>query len=85
MTADQLKAELLKQFDDESKVRIFVGSSQYLSDTWDSGVVETKLTSMYYGGGNNLQPGHKYYVHIQVYSEKEGWSEVQIKSFVMPK
>lgn len=74
----------IKQFDDVSKVRVFVGSSQYLSDKWDSGVVETKLTSMYYGGGNNLQPGQKYYVHIQVYSEKYGWSEVQIKEFVMP-
>ena len=73
-----------KQFDDVSKVRIFVGSERYLSDKWDSGVVETKLTSMYYGGGNNLLPGKKYYVHIQVYSEKYGWSEVQIKDFVMP-
>lgn len=74
----------LKQFTDASGVRIFVGTDKYLNDKWDSGVVTTKLTSMYYGGGNNLTPGDKYYVHIQVYSEKYGWSEMQIKEFVMP-
>lgn len=74
----------IKQFDDVSKVRIFVGTDRYLNDKWDSGEVETKLTSMYYGGGKNLEPGKTYYVHIQVYSEKFGWSEMQIKQFTMP-
>ena len=71
--------------DKQSKVRIFVGSQPYWSDKWDSGEVETELTSMYYGGGNNLEPGKKYYAHIQTYSEQYGWGEVQIKDFVVPK
>jgi len=69
----------------QSKVRLFVGSEPYQNDRWDSGIVETTLKSMFYGGGNNLQPGQTYYIHIQTFSEQYGWSEIQIKSFVMPK
>lgn len=69
----------------QNKVRIFVGTSQYLADKWDSGIIETSLTSAYYGGGNNLKPGERYYVHIQTCSEKNGWGQIQVKSFVMPK
>lgn len=76
--------DTIKQFNDVDKVRIFVGSERYLSDKWDSGVVETNLTSMYYGGGNNLTRGEKYYVHIQVHSAKYGWSDIQINEFIMP-
>lgn len=71
--------------DKQTKVRIFVGSEQHYSDKWDSGIIETELVSMYYGGGNNLVPGKKYYVHIQTYSELTGWGEIQIKEFIMPK
>lgn len=75
----------ISKLDMQSKVRVFVGSEMYLSDKWDSGEVETKLTSMLYGGGNNLQPGKKYYVHIQIYSKKYGWGDIQISTFIMPK
>lgn len=74
-----------KKFNGITKARVFVGDKQYLSNKWDSGIIETDLTSIYYGGGNNLENGEKYYVNIQVYSEKYGWSEVQTKEFVMPK
>jgi hypothetical protein len=56
-----------------------------LNDKWDSGEIETELTSIYYGGGNNLTPGEKYYVNLQVYSEEYGWSEVQTQEWIMPK
>lgn len=69
----------------QTKVRIFVGSEKYYSDKWDSGIIDTDLKSMYYGGGNNLVGGEEYYVHIQTYSEKEGWSEIQIQTFLAPK
>jgi len=75
----------IRGLDKQTKVRIFVGSERYYSDRWDSGIVETELVSMYYGGENNLTPGKKYYVHVQTYSEQYGWGEVQIKEFVMVK
>tara|TARA_R110000824_G_C15232856_1_gene678969 strand:- start:18978 stop:20936 length:1959 start_codon:yes stop_codon:yes gene_type:complete len=68
-----------------SQVRLFVGSDYYLSDKWDSGVIETSLSSMYYGGGDNLTPGEKYYVNIQVFTDGLGWSKVQTKEWIMPK
>jgi hypothetical protein len=69
----------------QTKFRIFVGSQMYLSDRWDSGIIESDLKSCWYGGGNNLVPGGNYYAHIQVYLENEGWSEIQIGQFVLPK
>jgi len=66
------------------KARLFVGSQEGYSDKWDSGIVETRLQSMLYGGGSNLVSGNEYYVHLQVYSEKTGWSDVSVKSFIMP-
>ena len=69
----------------QTKVRIWVGSQENYSDLWDSGEIITGLTSMYYSGGNNLIPGRKYYVNIQTYTEDLGWSDVQTRSFVMPR
>ena len=79
-----VRDERIKEFNTITKVRIFVGSAPYLSDKWDSGEIETNLTSIYYGGGNNLVSGSLYYVNIQVYSENTGWSEVQTRKFNMP-
>ena len=67
-----------------TKARVFVGSQPYLNDKWDSGVVDTGLNYMYYGGGNNLTPGNKYYMNLQTYTDIYGWSEVQTKEFTMP-
>ena len=75
----------IEEFDTQGKVRVWVGSEPFYSDKWDSGVVETELTAMYYGGGNNLKPGHSYYLQIQTYSEKTGWGDVQTQVFTMPK
>ena len=69
----------------QTKVRIWVGSQENYSDLWDSGEIITGLTSMYYSGGNNLIPGRKYYVNIQTYTEDLDWSDVQTRSFVMPR
>jgi len=84
-TAMVVKNEHIKEIGTVEKVRIFVGSQPYLSDKWDSGIIETDLNSIYYGGGDNLTPGELYYVNIQVYSADSGWSEVQTKKWIMPK
>jgi len=68
----------------QTKLRVWVGSDMYLSDKWYA-EIETGLRSIYYGGGNNLQGGKKYYVHIQTYDENEGWGVVQVSDFVMLK
>ena len=80
-----VKSGMVNEYTEFSKIRVFVGSDLYLSDKWDSGIVETDLSSIYYGGGNNLTPGEKYYVNIQVYSDELGWSGVQTKEWIMPK
>jgi len=66
-----------------SKIRVFVGSDQKLNDKWDSGIIETQATSIYYGGGNNLELGKTYYFNIQFYDKKNGWSRIQTKEFKM--
>ena len=71
-------------YDNFSKVRVFVGSAPRLNDKWDSGEVATTLSSIYYGGGNNLVGGNTYYVNIQVYSAVWGWSNIQTQTFTMP-
>jgi len=71
--------------DKQEKVRIFVGSQKYWSDKWDSGDINTELTSMYYGGGQNLISGQRYYVHIRTWSAEYGWGELQVKDFIIPK
>ena len=75
----------VKVLDRQYQVRVFVGSEKHLNDRWDSGVIETDWTAMYYGGGNNLVPGKKYYAHIQTFSKELGWGELQIKEFTMAK
>ena len=80
-----IKNASIKTINDQTKVRVFVGSNSGWSDRWDSGVIDTSLTSMYYGGGNNLTSGTTYYVHIQTYSEDRGWGDLQIKQFTIPR
>lgn len=79
-----VRNERLKNFGTISKVRVFVGSQEYLNDKWDSGEITTTLTSIYYGGGDNLIKGQTYYVNIEIYSNELGWSETQTRAFVMP-
>ena len=79
-----IKDRKVNKFTGVNKVRVFVGSEVYLSDMWDSDIIETDKTSIYYGG-KSLTPGKQYFVNIQVYSEKYGWSETQSKSFILPK
>ena len=80
-----IKNAMMGTINDQTQVRIFVGSNSGWSDRWDSGVIETSLMSMYYGGGDNLVPGVTYYVHIQTYSGDRGWGDLQIKEFTMPR
>lgn len=70
-------------FSQQSKARVFVGSLLGRNDLWDSGSIDTQLTSMYYGGGNNLVEGGSYYVGVQVYSSY-GWGDVIQKQFLVP-
>jgi hypothetical protein len=74
---------LITDYEQTSKVRIYVGTDKYLNNLWDSGIVETSASSMYYGGGNNLIMGNTYYLNIQVYSDVYGWSEIQTKKWIM--
>ena len=68
----------------QTKARIFVGSRSGASDRWDSGVIETNRTAILYGGGNNLEPGQRYWVNIAVYHEGSGWSAPFETDFVVP-
>jgi hypothetical protein len=70
---------------EQSKVRIFVGSQPWQSDRWDSGEVSTDKTTILYGGGDNLVPGMAYWVHIATYHEDSGWATPSIRRFVTPK
>jgi len=83
-TCMAVRDDLFKNVLNVSAIRVFVGSEEYLSDKWDSGVVETDKNSIYYGGGDNLTPGETYFVNIQVRDEN-GWSGVQTKEWIMPK
>jgi len=85
LTTASMGNESIGGFNRQTKVRVFVGTELRLSNKWDSGIIDTSLTSIYYGGGKNLVPGRKYYVNIQVYSEEAGWSELQTKEFILPK
>ena len=69
----------------QQKVRVFVGSKMGQNDRWDSGEIESNKTEILYGGGDNLEQGQKYFVHILVFYKNYGWSNVQIKEFVVPK
>jgi hypothetical protein len=69
----------------QEKVRVFVGSREWGNDMWDSGEVSSSSLTMPYGGGDNLKPGYRYWVHIMTYHSDSGWSKPQIKSFLMPK
>ena len=62
-----------------------MGSDIYLADKWDSGIIESELTSCYFGGGNVLQGGQEYWVNIQTYSAKNGWGDTNSSKFVMIK
>ena len=84
ITSFVLKDVKIGGINSQSKVRIWVGSEPYYSDKWYA-ELETDLKSAYYSGGNNLQPGKTYYVNIQIYSEDEGWGDVQSKQFTVPK
>ena len=68
----------------QTKVRVFVGSRQWSNDRWDSGEMETSKTSILYGGGDNLEPGQKYWVNITTYHDGSGWSAPFEKEFVVP-
>lgn len=79
-----VKDGAIAKISSNSKIRVFVGSDVYLSDMWDSGEITTNKKSIYYAG-KRLAPGKKYYVNLQTYSDKLGWSDVQTREFIMPK
>jgi hypothetical protein len=65
-------------------VQIIVGTTAGAANIWDSGNVDTIKTTMVYGGGNNLEPGQRYYVSIRVQNDNNEWSLYETESFVMP-
>jgi hypothetical protein len=68
----------------QALVRVFVGSRPWQNDRWDSGVLATSKTSVLYGGGDNLEPGQSYWVHILTSHDGKRWSRPQIKKFIVP-
>lgn len=84
-SADLAGSRNLDISDVQSKLRVFVGSKRWSNDRWDSGEVETDKRAIAYGGGNNLEPGQKYYAHILLYYENLGWATPQIQEFIVPK
>ena len=84
-TCMAVRKDLVDIYSNVTKIRVFVGSQKYLSNMWDSGVIETSLNSTYYGGGNNLIPGEIYFVNIQVFDAEYGWGEIQTHQFTMPR
>ena len=65
-----------------SSVQVLVGHSMGGSELWDSGVMCTDKTSVLYGGGNNLQPGQRYYVSVRV-GDGTSWTPYATSMFVM--
>lgn len=68
----------------QSKVRVIVGSKEGSSDRWDSGEVTTSSSRMFYGGGDNLEPGEAYWVSISVMDSSGSWSAPANTRFVVP-
>lgn len=68
----------------QSKVRVIVGSKEGSSDRWDSGEVTTSSSRMFYGGGDNLEPGEAYWVSISVMDSSGSWSAPATTRFVAP-
>ena len=69
----------------QSQVRIFVGSRPWQSDRWDSGPITTSKNAILYGGGDNLESGMPYWVHIATYHADSGWAAPTIRRFLVPK
>jgi len=69
----------------QTRVRVYVGSQPWQADRWDSGAVATNKTAILYGGGDNLEPGQPYWVHIATYHPESGWSAPAIQRFLVPK
>ena len=65
-------------------VRIMVGDSPGSSNRWDSGEFTTMETCVLYCGGNNLEPGQKYYVSIRSKGDLDVWSPYDVFGFIMP-
>jgi len=84
VTCMAVRDDLFNNVSNVSAIRVFVGSEEYLSDKWDSGIIETDKNSIYYGGGDNLTPGETYFVNVQV-KDDNGWSGVQTREWIMPK
>ena len=63
-------------------VQIIVGDMPGGSNRWNSGIVGTNKKSLLYGGGNNLEPGQRYYVSVRV---RRGlvWGTYSTSEFVM--
>jgi len=66
------------------KIRVLVGSKPWLADRWDSGEIQTSLSSILYGGGDNLLPGQTYWVQVVV-CVNGAWSSPQLQQFIVPK
>jgi hypothetical protein len=78
------KGVIIGGLEKQERARVWVGTAEGLNNMWDSGEITTDLTSIYYGGGNNLVAGEKYYLHIQIKGRRQDWGETQVTSFVMP-
>lgn len=63
-------------------VQIIVGDTPGGANRWNSGIVGTSKRSLLYGGGNNLEPGQRYYVSVRV-RRGQAWGAYSATEFVM--
>jgi len=82
--AAQQAATPTAQTPSQTAARVFVGTAEGRNDRWDSGEVSTASREMVYGGGDNLVPGCRYWVHVVVKHGSAGWSPVQVSEFRVP-
>lgn len=64
-------------------LQILVGDTEGQANRWDSGPIDTAKKQIVYGGGDNLEPGQRYFVAVRC--KKDGiWTEYQSWPFIMP-
>jgi len=71
------------QITKQEAFRVFVGSAVDRSDRWDSGEIASEKTSIIYGGGDNLEPGCRYWANVAVKYSGLGWSKTQSVEFTV--
>ncbi len=65
-------------------IQVVVGDYYGGANKWDSGEFVIPKKCVLYGGGNNLEPGQRYYVSIRAKTDSGVWCDYATMPFVMP-